>query len=472
MTARQARILAIDDTPANLMTLGAALDGEFELQFATSGPAGLALALANPPDLILLDVMMPEMDGYETFRRLAAQPALQHIPVIFVTALNDLDAEVTGLSLGAADYITKPINVTIARQRIRNLVEREQLRKQVELQCDHLAEEVRQRQHAAEQLMLAASVFTHSREGITIADAQGLIVDVNAAFTRITGYSRQEALGQNPRILKSSRQRDDFYAAMWRTLHDTDSWSGEIWNRRKSGEEYPEMLTISVVRDAPGAIQNYVALFSDITERKAMEHKVQQLAFFDALTGLPNRRLLDDRLGLAMAASKRSGLYSALMFLDLDNFKPLNDTHGHGVGDLLLIEVAKRLTACVREIDTVARFGGDEFVVMLGELSEDKATSTAQAGQVAEKIRAALNAPYQLTVTHTGQSSSRVQHHCSVSIGVVVFNNADASPADIMKWADAAMYQAKDAGRNAIRFHEPAQALNEPPRRTGGVKPA
>lgn len=194
---------------------------------------------------------------------------------------------------------------------------------------------------------------------------------------------------------------------------------------------------------------------------------MQQLAFFDALTGLPNRRLLDDRLGLAMAASKRSGLYSALMFLDLDNFKPLNDTHGHGVGDLLLIEVAKRLTAGVREIDTVARFGGDEFVVMLGELSEDMATSSAQAGQVAEKIRAALNTPYQLTVTHTGQSHSMEQHHCSVSIGVVVFTNHDASPADIMKWADAAMYRAKDAGRNAIRLHEPAPALNEPQQPAG-----
>ena len=332
MTARRARILAIDDTPANLLTLGALLDSEFELQFATSGLMGIAQALTSPPDLILLDVMMPEVDGYETFRRLAAQPTLKDIPVIFVTALDDFDSEVAGLQLGAADYITKPIEVTIARQRIRNLLEREQLRKEVELQRDQLQEEV--------------------------------------------------------------------------------------------------------------------------TRRKAMEEQVRQLAFYDALTGLPNRRLLADRLSQTMAASRRSELYGALMFLDLDNFKPLNDMHGHGVGDLLLLEVASRLTACVREVDTVARFGGDEFVVLLSELHANKTESTAQAGIVAEKIRASLSEPYRLTVPQRkGMADSVVEHHCSASIGVVVFVNHEASQDEILKWADAAMYQAKKAGRNLVEFY-------------------
>jgi diguanylate cyclase (GGDEF)-like protein len=184
-----------------------------------------------------------------------------------------------------------------------------------------------------------------------------------------------------------------------------------------------------------------------------MEEQVRQLAFYDELTGLPNRRLLGDRLRQTMAASKRSGLYGALMFLDLDNFKSLNDAHGHGVGDLLLVEVARRLAACVREVDTVARFGGDEFVVLLGELDMNREESTEQALGVAEKIRVSLNAPYEFRVEKSGDRSV-VEHHCSASIGAVVFARDQASQDEILKWADAAMYQAKDVGRNMIRFDE------------------
>jgi diguanylate cyclase (GGDEF)-like protein len=338
MNSPRSRILAIDDMPANLMTLGSVLEGEFELQFASSGPSGIALALRNPPDLILLDVMMPDVDGFETFKRLAAEPTLQNIPVIFVTALDDVESEVTGLSLGAADYITKPINVTIALHRIRNLAEREHLRKDIGTQRDRLQEE--------------------------------------------------------------------------------------------------------------------------IARRVKSEERVRHLAFHDALTGLPNRRMLGDRLGQTMAASKRSGLHAALMFLDLDNFKPLNDAHGHEVGDLLLIEVASRLTQCVREMDTVVRLGGDEFVVMVSELTTDKAVSSQQATMVAEKIRTSVAQPYHLRVSQPGQTECVVEHHCSASIGVVVFINHEANQTDILKWADAAMYQAKDAGRNAIRFYGADQMKN------------
>ncbi|MEI8158539.1 MAG: diguanylate cyclase [Burkholderiales bacterium] len=180
---------------------------------------------------------------------------------------------------------------------------------------------------------------------------------------------------------------------------------------------------------------------------------VRQLAFYDPLTGLPNRRMLDDRLNQAMETSKRSGLFGTLMFLDLDNFKTLNDTHGHGVGDLLLIEVAKRLTSCVRGVDTVGRIGGDEFVVMLSELDADRAVSTEQAAGVAEKIRLSLAAPYRLTVAQPGVSDTTVEHHCTASIGVVVFVNHEATQTELVKWADSAMYQAKESGRNAVRFH-------------------
>jgi diguanylate cyclase (GGDEF)-like protein len=198
-----------------------------------------------------------------------------------------------------------------------------------------------------------------------------------------------------------------------------------------------------------------VITHTNLTERKLMENMVRQLAFYDTLTQLPNRRLLNDRLQQSMATSKRSGLFGALMFLDLDNFKPLNDTHGHDAGDLLLTEVAERLKNCVREMDTVARFGGDEFVVMLSELARDQAESIEQAALVAEKIRFALAAPYRLTLTHEGQADITFEHHCTASIGVTLFVDHVACQEDILKWADLAMYQAKDAGRNRVQFYKP-----------------
>jgi len=196
-------------------------------------------------------------------------------------------------------------------------------------------------------------------------------------------------------------------------------------------------------------------VIQDISARKKMEEQVRQLAFFDPLTKLPNRRLLQDRLGHIMAASKRTGCYGAVMFLDLDNFKPLNDDHGHEVGDLLLVEVAERLRNCIREMDTVGRFGGDEFVVMLSELNANQNASTTQATIVAEKIRTTLSEPYRLAIRGGKEISETIEHHCTASIGVALFIDHQASQEDILKWADAAMYQAKEGGRNLIRFHSP-----------------
>jgi len=204
-------------------------------------------------------------------------------------------------------------------------------------------------------------------------------------------------------------------------------------------------------RQADGSVL-WNGVLVDITERKRMEDQVRQLALYDALTQLPNRRLLNDRLSQTLAASKRSGCYGALMFLDLDNFKPLNDLYGHAVGDALLIEVADRLKSCVREMDTVARFGGDEFVVVLTELNTDQDQSMAQAGIVAEKIRSALSEPYRLTLRRDGKADTTVEHRCTVSIGVIIFVNHEGNPDDLIKWADGAMYQAKEAGRNVIQF--------------------
>lgn len=207
-----------------------------------------------------------------------------------------------------------------------------------------------------------------------------------------------------------------------------------------------------VIRDGEGRVIRVVVVSNDITERKKAEEQIFSLAFYDTLTRLPNRRMLSDRLRQAMAAARRSGHHGALMFLDLDNFKPINDAHGHAVGDLLLSEAARRIAGCVREVDTVARFGGDEFVILLNDLDVDKAESAAQAGMVAEKIRVRLTEPYVLPIRHDGEAESFVEHQCSSSIGLVLFASDEHTEEDLLRWADIAMYQAKDAGRNCIRL--------------------
>ncbi len=438
MTVKRPKILAIDDTPVNLLTLGSVLEADYELQFATSGAQGLALALADPPDLILLDVMMPQVDGFETFRQLAAQATLRHVPVIFVTALSDFGSEDAGLSLGAADYITKPINVALARGRIHNLLERERLRKEVEAQRDRLEAEIGVRRRAEEKLRLAASVFTHAREGITITDLDGTILDVNDAFTRITGYSRAEVLGKNPRILSSGRQGKDFYHGLWQSLKEKGHWYGEIWNRRKNGEVYAEMLTISGVPDAQGVDRQYLALFSDITTAKEHQRQLEHIAHYDSLTLLPNRVVLADRMLQAMAQAQRRELPLAVVFLDLDGFKSVNDSYGHEAGDQLLIALADRMKAALRDGDTLARLGGDEFVAVLLDLE-----SAQDCVPLVLRLLAVASQPVQI-------GSEVIQ--VSASIGVSFYPQAENVDADqLLRQADQAMYQAKMAGKN--RYH-------------------
>ena len=434
----------IDDTPVNLKLLKLALDKEFDVSTATSGAAGLALAHEQPPDLILLDVQMPEMDGFETCKLIKAEPELQAIPVIFVTGQSDTESETTGLQLGAADYIAKPIKVGIVRQRIRNLLEREQLRKQVEAQRDQLTEQMQARAQASEQLRLAASVFTHSREGITITDRHGLIIDVNDAFTRITGYTRDEVIGRNPNVLNSGRQDKQFYADMWDTLAREGHWYGEIWNRRKNGEVYAEMLTISQVTDAQGQAQQYVALFSDITATKEHQKQLEHIAHYDALTNLPNRVLLSDRMGQALAMATRRRQLLAVAYVDLDGFKSINDTHGHEVGDQVLLAISGRMKQMLRESDTLARLGGDEFVAVLVDLQD--ATDSLPT---LSRLLSAASQPMQL---------GDLQLKVSASVGVTFYPQADDVDADkLLRQADQAMYQAKLAGKNRYHMFDDAQ---------------
>ena len=296
-----------------------------------------------------------------------------------------------------------------------------------------------------QELRIAAKAF-ESLHGIMVTDAKGIILRVNQAFTDLTGYSAGDAVGRTPAMLKSGRHDQAFYADMWRQLAATGAWYGEIWDRRKNGEIFPKWQTISAVRGLDGQITHYVAAFTDISESKAAEDEIRQLAFFDPLTRLPNRRLLLDRLQHGLAASARNRHHGALLFIDLDNFKNLNDSLGHDKGDLLLQHVAARLTECVRAGDTVSRLGGDEFVLMLEDLSENQRDAAAQAEVVGEKIVEALNQDYQLGAQ---------EYHCTPSIGITLYCGQDASVDELLQQADLAMYQAKAAGRNTLRFFQP-----------------
>jgi diguanylate cyclase (GGDEF)-like protein len=253
-------------------------------------------------------------------------------------------------------------------------------------------------------------------------------------------------VGKTPAVLSSHRHPAAFYQQLWQSLQDKGAWQGEIWNARQSGEVFPEWLTITAVRDSAGQTSHYVAIFQDITERKAAADEIQTLAFYDALTHLPNRRLLQDRLQHALDAAHRQQEYGALLFLDLDNFKSLNDTMGHDIGDILLQEVASRLLRCLRTGDTVARLGGDEFIVMLENLSTQRDQAMREAETVGRKILATLHQPYQLH-GHDYRGSS--------SLGIALFADENGSSEDILKQADLAMYQAKSAGRNTLRFFDP-----------------
>ncbi|HEY0664706.1 MAG TPA: EAL domain-containing protein [Gallionella sp.] len=304
------------------------------------------------------------------------------------------------------------------------------------------------------ELRISAVTF-ESQEGVVVTDLHNRILRVNHSFTEITGYSNEEVINKTPSILQSGRQDKEFYRNMWLILERDRFWSGEVWNRRKNGEIYPEWLTITAVVNPSGKVTNYVGIFSDITERKALDAEIQNLAFYDPLTHLPNRRLLLNRLEQAMATTTRNHYHGALMFLDLDHFKTLNDVYGHNVGDQLLIMVAERIGSCVREQDSVSRFGGDEFVVMLEELSENAEHAAVQAETVAKKIRNILSTPYELHRDTGDAEGGSIQYICTSSIGVTMFKGQDNDIATLLKWADMAMYQAKISGRNAIRFFDP-----------------
>lgn len=308
-----------------------------------------------------------------------------------------------------------------------------------------VATDTTERKWAEVKLKQAASVFTHAREGITITDIDGNILEVNDAFTRITGHPRDQALGKNLRILKSGRHPPEFYTEMRRHLKEKGYWEGEIWNRRKNGELYPELLTISAVRNQTGTIAHYVSLFSDISAQKAYQKQLEHIAHHDALTNLPNRVLLADRMQQAMAQTRRRNQQLAVAYLDLDGFKRVNDQHGHDIGDQLLAALAKRMRQSLREGDTIARLGGDEFVAVLLDL--ESSVESQNNTSIFNRLLQATSQPIQI---------KGIELQISTSIGISFYPQAEEVDADqLLRQADQAMYQAKLAGKNRYHVFDP-----------------
>jgi len=305
---------------------------------------------------------------------------------------------------------------------------------------------MRQSRRIEEEGSIAAIAF-ESREAMVVTNADNIVIRVNRTFAQVSGYEAGEIVGKSLNLLKSGRHDADFFATMWRSIQQDGFWHGEIWNRRKNGEIFPALLTITAVHDHVGRITHYVGSFMDITRRVEDETEIRNLAFYDPLTGLANRRLLADRLGHAFAKSGRNRNYGAVLFIDLDRFKELNDTLGHAQGDRLLELAADRLTVGVREDDTVARFGGDEFMVLLEDLDLDKAVAADKAVAIAEKLRAALDVPYKLQ-----QATYTKDWYCSPSIGVALFLDHDEDVDAVFARADKALYAAKEGGRNTVRL--------------------
>ena len=428
------RILIVDDTPANIELLLGALEDDYELSFATSGRQALALLQTTElPDLILLDVMMPEMDGYEVNGILKQDPRTRHIPVIFITAKTDIMSETRALTDGAVDFIHKPINTDVLRARVRVHVMLQQ-------RTQALQQSLLDIRHAQEQLRIQSMALVQSPTSIVITDVNGIIQYVNPYFVEESGYSAAEAIGQNPKILNSGLTDKSVFEDMWHHLVAGEPWTGELINRRKSGEIYWEEARIAPVKNEQGVTSHYVAVKMDITEQKQTHERIAYLAHHDLLTNLPNRLLFFDRVNQSLAQAQRQGSRLAVMYIDLDKFKPINDSCGHAAGDYVLQQVAQRMESCVRHSDTVGRIGGDEFVMLLPDI-----TAPERVIQVAEKIRQTLKKPIEF-----GDRFFEI----SSSIGIALYPDHGDTVDQLALCADCAMYQAKESGRDRVILYQ------------------
>lgn len=441
------KILIVDDNPSNLVALKRLLAKiDAEVISADNGNQALLLTLDHDFALILLDVQMPGLDGYEVANLLSGGEHTCGIPIIFVTAAyKDDQHQMMGYASGAVDYLEKPINESVLQAKVRVFLE---LRKKEELlrvlsmlekANRNLSIEIERRCQSEEaSQQLANTVFAEASEGIMVADANGKVVAINAAFSRMTDFALTDVIGNTCSLLNAGCLDRAPIKTMWSQLQQTGRWQGEVWSRRKHGEAFLSWYSVSTIRNQDRSIANFVFFITDITKRKRDEEALWRQANFDSLTGLPNRSLFIERLSRAIADVKRDGETVALMFIDIDRFKRVNDSMGHGVGDLLLQEIAVRLSECLRGNDTVSRISGDEFSVLLKGLKD-----ATDAVIVANGIVNAISRPFYINGNEVSVGAS---------IGISLFPQDAGDASSLLRNADMAMYSAKEAGRNTFMF--------------------
>lgn len=450
------RLLLVEDDLTDQLSFKRFIKQEkltYDYQIAGSVTEATSVLASQNFDIIIADHSLGDGTAFDLFEYIPKSS-----PIIFVTGNGNEHTAVKALKAGASDYLTKDLNgnyLNLLPHIIENVLKsktaelelenyRQNLEAMVEERTKALQNEIIKRREVERQLRLLAITF-ETHEAIVITDDKATILRVNSAFTELTGYTAREVLGHKMSILKSGRQDILFYKELWNTLLTTGQYEGEVWNRKKSGEVFPEWLTITAIRDEHEVVTNYVGVLADITQQKNAENEIKKLAFYDPLTELANRRLLLDRITQELAVARRNKFYGSVIFIDLDGFKPLNDTYGHHIGDELLVQVANRLSAILREDDTASRLGGDEFIVLIHANENEYQPALDKAMAVAIKIKAALNEVYILNDT---------EHSFSASLGITVFPGQIKSAEEVLKQADKAMYASKNAGRNTISIYQ------------------
>lgn len=370
------------------------------------------------PDIILIDIHLPGINGFHIIEKLYKLPDADSVKILFISSDEKEESISRAFSVGADDYIIKPVNWLILINRLQ-----------------HMAVDIERQKRIA----ILANTFKNASEGIIITDSQAKIIEVNDSFSRITGFSLGEVEGRTPAVLSSGKHDKKFYEAMWISLVTQGHWSGEIWNQRKNGHIYPEWLSINAVYGRGGNINNFIGVFSDISHIKEQEALLLRQANHDGLTGLPNRMLLIDRLEQAISLGYRDNTGLAILFIDLDGFKDINDHHGHDAGDKVLIEMARRYQSLLRRADTVCRYGGDEYVILASSLK-----SPAEVRIIADKILQATQKPVDL-------GTYEVSVGCSIGINIQFKAIDDAE--QLIQQADEAMYKAKRSGKNRYEIY-------------------
>jgi diguanylate cyclase (GGDEF)-like protein/PAS domain S-box-containing protein len=453
-------VIAEDDESSRIFLHRMLVAKGYAVRAAINGIEALQLAKESTPDIIISDIMMPEMDGFELCRQIKQDESLCTIPFVFYTATyTDSQDESLAQALGAAEFIIKPSPPDLLMQKIETVLREHQAgllqvsetpiaapspldAMYTSSLARKLDKKIQELEAEREELKLSALVFENSSEGMMVTDAEGYIITINPAFTSVTGYTPEEAIGKKPSFLKSDHHDQAFYQALWQELNTTGQWKGEIWNLRKNGEIYPELLTINTSFKKDGSPFRRVALFSDITEKKKSEEMIWRQANFDALTGLPNRYMFHDRIEQEVKKVQQTGRPLALLFLDIDHFKEVNDTLGHGKGDLLLKEAAQRIAGCVSKSNIVARLGGDEFSIIITDLADSSSVES-----VVQKLLHSLAEPFMLGIEVA---------YVSASIGITFYPTDTDEIESLLKNADQAMYAAKQHGRNRYSFFTPS----------------